>query len=234
MDCKLMLSSSKIFPAGGLLEKLRAESAENWERCVGHDFVRGLGNGTLPEECFRYYLAQDYLFLIHFSRAYALSAYKSETLAELKTSINACQAILEVEMGLHVEFCRGWGLSEDEMESTDEQTATMAYTRYVLECGLSGDILDLHVALSPCLLGYAEIGLALSKTKVEGNPYQPWIDMYAGEEYQRVAANFAKFVEEIVFRRGGLDRLESLNRIFTQSVRLEIAFWEQGLSLQKI
>ena len=90
------------------------------------------------------------------------------------------------------------------------------------------------MALSPCLLGYAEIGLALSTTEVLGNPYQPWIDMYAGEEYQLVAANFAKCLEEIARRRGGLDRLESLTRIFTQAVRLEIAFWEQGLSLQKI
>lgn len=229
-----MLRSLEIFPAGGLLEKLRAESSETWKQFVSHEFVRGLENGTLPEECFRYYLAQDYLFLIHFSRAYALSAYKSETLSELKHSINACQTILEVEMGLHVEFCRGWGLSEAEMENTEEQAATLAYTRYVLECGLSGDILDLHVALSPCLLGYAEIGLALSNTKVLGNPYQPWIDMYAGEEYQAVAANFAKFLEEIVHRRGGLDRLKSLKRIFAQAVRLEIAFWEQGLSLQKI
>ena len=229
-----MLESLEIFPAGGLLEKLRAGSSEIWKRYVGHEFVRGLGNGTLPEECFRYYLAQDYLFLIHFSRAYALSAYKSETLFELKNSINACQTILEVEMGLHVEFCRGWGLSEAEMENTEEQAATLAYTRYVLECGLSGDVLDLHVALSPCLLGYAEIGLALSETKVLGNPYQPWIDMYASEEYQLVAANFAKFLEEMVRRRGGLDRLKGLKRIFTQAVRLEIAFWEQGLSLQKI
>ena len=229
-----MLESLEIFPVGGLLEKLRAQSSEIWKQYVGHEFVRSLGNGTLPEECFRYYLAQDYLFLIHFSRAYALSAYKSETLLELKQSINACQAILEVEMGLHIEFCRGWGLSQAEMENTEEQAATMAYTRYVLECGLSGDILDLHVALSPCLLGYAEIGLALSNTEVVGNPYQPWIDMYAGEEYQVVAANFAKFLEEIVCRRGGLDRLKNLTRIFTQAVRLEIAFWEQGLSLQKI
>ncbi len=120
------------------------------------------------------------------------------------------------------------------MENTEEQAATMAYTRYVLECGLSGDILDLHVALSPCLLGYAEIGSALSNTKVEGNPYQPWIDMYAGEEYQVVAANFAQFLEEIGCRRGGLDRLKSAKRIFTQAVRLEIAFWEQGLSLHNI
>ena len=229
-----MLGGLEIFPAGGLLEKLRDGSSEIWEQYVSHEFVRGLGDGTLPEECFRYYLAQDYLFLIHFSRAYALSAYKSETLSELKQSINACQAILEVEMALHVEFCHGWGLSKADMENTEEQAATLAYTRYVLECGLSGDILDLHVALSPCLLGYAEIGLALSKTDVLGNPYQPWIDMYAGEEYQMVAANFAKCLEEIARRRGGLDRLESLTRIFTQAVRLEIAFWEQALTLHKI
>ena len=75
--------------------------------------MRQLGTGTLPEAAFRHYLIQDYLFLIQFARAYALAVYKSDTLGDMRQAAGGMSAILDIEMGLHVEFCRGWGLSED-------------------------------------------------------------------------------------------------------------------------
>ena len=56
---------------------------------------------------------------------------------------------------------------------------------------MAGDLLDLHVALAPCIVGYAEIAAELiadPATRLEGNPYRDWIEMYAGEEYREVAA----------------------------------------------
>ena len=222
-----------LYPPGGLLTTLRVECPD-WLPYIDHDFVRGLADGTLPEICFRHYLVQDYLFLIQFARAYALAAYKSETLDDIGNAMRACSAIVDTEMGLHVKFCAGWGITEAEMAATDEAAATMAYTRYVLERGLAGDLLDLQVALAPCVLGYAEIGLTLAQdpaTLREGNPYGDWIDMYAGDEYQNVAREASSFIEGLAQRRGGEARLESLRKTFGEATRLEIAFWNQGLAV---
>lgn len=38
----------------------------------------------------------------------------------------------------------------------------IAYNRYVLDVGNTGDILDLRVATAPCLLGYGEVGVRLT------------------------------------------------------------------------
>ncbi len=56
-------------PEDSLFARLRAAAADDWEAYTGHAFVRRLGDGSMPEECFRHYLIQDYLFLIHFARA---------------------------------------------------------------------------------------------------------------------------------------------------------------------
>lgn len=215
-----------------LFSTLRDASTDAWKAYTDHDFVRGLADGTLPESCFRHYLGQDYLFLIHFARAYALAAYKGDTLADIRQAAAGLSAIIDVEMDLHVEFCTGWGLNEAEMSALPEAEETMAYTRYVLEKGLQGDLLDLHVALAPCMLGYAEIGRNLAEspaTKSEGNPYAPWIEMYASDDYQSVAEEERATINRLMETRGGPGRMPGLIETFRQATRLEAAFWDMGM-----
>ena len=111
---------------------------------------------------------QDYLFLLHFARAWGLAIYKSDTLAEMRRAQSLVAATLDVEIGLHIEYCRGWGLSEAAMAAEPEALETIAYTRFVLDRGLAGDRLDLEVALAPCIVGYAEIAASAWPTRRPG------------------------------------------------------------------
>ena len=219
--------------ADTLFDRLKTDCAEEWQAYTEHAFVRALGDGTLPEACFRHYLGQDYLFLIHFARAYALAAYKSETLDDIRQAARGLAAIIDMEMGLHVEFCAAWGLDEAAMQALPEAEETMAYTRYVLEKGMAGDLLDLHVALAPCIVGYGEIGTALATAPavpLADNPYRAWIEMYAGDDYQDVARSEVAELDRLMERRGGEGRRASLATTFRQATRLEAAFWQMGLT----
>ncbi len=215
-----------------LFHTLRDSCTKDWQRYVDHPFVAGIADGTLPEPAFRFYLEQDYLFLIHFARAYALAAYKAETLADIRDAAAGLSAIIDTEMDLHVEFCASWGLTEAQMAAVPEAPETMAYTRYVLEKGVQGDLLDLHVALAPCMLGYGEIGHALAHnpdTKIAGNPYVPWIEMYASADYQDVATAERATLDRLMKERGGPGRMASLTKTFAEATRLEAAFWDMGM-----
>lgn len=215
-----------------LFERLRLAALPEWRAYVEHPFVRGLGDGTLDEACFRRYLVQDYLFLIHFARAYGLAAFKADDLEDIRGAAAGLAAIVDREMALHVSYCRRWGLQETAMAATPEAAATLAYTRFVLERGLAGDALDLWVALSPCIVGYAEIGRALAAAQVagaSGNPFREWIETYAASEYQAVAAGHVAQLDRLMVRRGGPGRLDALIRVFEQATRLEIAFWDMAM-----
>ena len=120
-----------------LFGRLRSACSDEWESYCNLDFVRRIGDATLPEDCFRHYLLQDYLFLIHFCRAWALAVYKSETLADMRAATAMLNAHLNYETDLHVKYCAGWGIGMEDMERVQESRANMAYTRYVLERGLS-------------------------------------------------------------------------------------------------
>lgn len=219
-----------------LFERLKEASADDWRAYTEHSFVAGLQNGSLPEAAFRHYLVQDYLFLIHFSRAWALAVYKADNLADMRAATEALNGILNVEMQLHVDYCRGFGISPEEMEAAPEDTATMAYTRYVLEAGLQGDVLDLHTALAPCVIGYGEIGARLiadPATKQDGNPYHSWIEMYSGDEYREVMEGAKAHLDVLAASRLTEARFDSLSRTFNQATRLEADFWQMGLDAIK-
>ncbi len=217
-----------------LFDRLKAACADDWRAYTEHEFVRRLADGSLAEDSFRHYLVQDYLFLIHFARAYGLAAFKSDNLADMRAAAETLSGLLNVEMGLHVDYCAGFGLSAADMEAAPEAKATMAYTRYVLEAGLAGDILDLQAALAPCVVGYGEIGARLAAdpaTRRHGNPYASWIDMYAGAEYQEVAAAAVAALDRLGASRLTEARFGKLARTFAQATRLEADFWQMGLTL---
>jgi thiaminase (transcriptional activator TenA) len=215
-----------------LFPRLVEASKEAWRAYTGHQFVLRLAAGDLPEASFRRYLVQDYLFLLHFARAWGLAVYKSDTMPEMRRAQRLVAATLDVEIGLHVDYCHGWGLSETALAAEPEASATIAYTRFVLDRGLAGDRLDLEVALAPCVVGYAAIAgerMADPRTRLDGNPYREWLEMYAGSDYQSLAREAEGALDDQFARRGGEGRFPSLGANFALATRLEAEFWQMGL-----
>lgn len=226
--------------AGGLYGRLRAAAEPEWTRYVDHEFVRALGAGTLPEKCFRHYLQQDYLFLVHFARAYGLAAYKASDLADMRAAGATLNGLVNTELSLHVRLCASWGLSERALAAVPEAPANMAYTRYVLERGAAGDLLDLLVALAPCVVGYGEIArrlMASRAVRLKGNRYREWLEAYAGPKYQGIAQGAVRQIERVGRARLGASgadlarhpRFAALAATFREATRLEIGFWDMGL-----
>src|SRR5438132_12859046 len=215
-----------------LFPRLVRASEQAWAAYTRHEFVLRLAAGDLPEASFRRYLVQDYLFLLHFARAWGLAVYKSDTLGEMRRAQRLVAATLDVEIGLHIDYCRGWGLSEAVMAREPEAAATIAYTRFVLDRGAAGDRLDLEVALAPCIVGYAVIAaerMADPETLIEQNRYREWLEMYAGAEYQGLAREAEAALDDQFTRRGGEGRFASLEANFSLAARLEAGFWQMGL-----
>ena len=217
-----------------LFADLKKAIGTEWTDYTEHEFVRKLGEGTLPLPVFQDYLVQDYHFLVQFARANALAAYKSRNLADIKDATGALQAIVH-ETELHRRLTARWGITEEELDAAAEKQTTVAYTRYVLDTGMSGDLLDMHVALSPCSIGYAEIGAALEPQRIraldagEEHPYSEWIAEYSGTEFQTAAQAATERLDALTAGSVTAERFDSLVEIFRAATRLEAAFWQQAL-----
>ena len=212
-------------------ERLKAEASAEWRAYTEHPFTDGMADGSLAEAAFRHYLVQDFLFLIEFARAYALSVYKSPTLVDMSEEAAGLSAILDVEMDLHVKLCAGWGLSPGTLEQAPAAAEMLAYTRYVLDAGMRGDLLALKVALAPCVIGYAEIATRLAArpgVRAATNPYRVWIAEYAGPPYQEVAARARAQLDRLADLYATPAREAELVAIFKEAARLETDFWQMA------
>ncbi|KAJ54255.1 hypothetical protein ACMU_18695 [Actibacterium mucosum KCTC 23349] len=221
------MSYGTTFPAW------RAAAGEDWPAYTRHAFVEGLRDGTLPRDAFLHYLVQDYIFLIHFGRAWALSVTKADTVDEMRLAAGTVNALINDEIALHIQTCARAGLSEKALQRADERPENLAYTRYVLDAGHSGDLLDLLAALAPCVMGYGEIGARLAAEKT-ADTYAEWIATYASDDYQQVCTDVGALIDGAVARRLGdapqtAPRWPALCHRFRTATRLEVGFWNMGL-----
>ena len=219
---------------GQVFNLLKEKNLKNWLLYTKHDFVNLLSSGTLKEKYFLNYLIQDYLFLIQFSKAWSLAVLKSDTLEEMKIAANTVNDLINFEMELHIKLCGSYNISKNDLESANEENENIAYTRYVLELGYSGDFLDLLSALAPCVLGYGEIGMNGKNLKIKTPMYQKWIDTYSSDEYQDVCKNVANLIDQAFLLRLGSDYVNTykwikVNKIFNKATLLEIDFWNMAL-----
>ena len=141
-----------------LAAELRAAAADVWEAQHAHPFVRGIGDGTLDEERFRFYIRQDYRYLIDYGRLLALGAARAPRVEDMRRFAALAQSVLETEMTLHVGFAQQWGITAQALEAEPAAPATAAYADFLLRTAALGDYAELVAALLPCMWGYAEIG----------------------------------------------------------------------------
>ena len=146
-----------------------------------------MGDGTLPPDTFKYYMIQDYLYLIHFARANALAGYKTKSLDDIAGAATIVTHIRH-EINLHINECKEFGLTQEQMETYDESQACTAYSRYVLDIGQSEDWLALQISLLPCLLGYNVVAKQLDERQKTHPPkgenrYRTWIKNYIADDY---------------------------------------------------
>lgn len=212
-----------------LFERLLKENAKEWDAYLHHKFVKELEAGTLPQENFLFYLKQDYIFLINYAKAFARLGINADTAKELRFAMKFQNYIIEGELELHQSILQ-MGIDTSTLSVKDESFTNIAYTRYVLSVGESGNFLDMLVALSACATGYAYIGKEMAQRldnkTLQTHPYKEWIQTYSGKEFQAETKEFEDFVNSYTPDEKHFSKLSA---IFNTTTRLETAFWQHAL-----
>jgi thiaminase (transcriptional activator TenA) len=210
--------------------ELREAAAPVWEAQLAHPFVRGIGDGTLPEDRFRFYVRQDYLFLIDYGRLLALAAARAPRLQWMRRFAALAESVLETEMDLHRQFAARWGITAEQLETERTAPATDAYCDFLLRTASLGDFSELVAALLPCMWGYAEVGAHLAGEPPDHDGYAEWIAAYASADFAQLAAWCRELTDAAAADVAGPGRLR-MHNAFRASSEHELAFWDQAFRL---
>lgn len=217
----------------GLSEELRASADEIWQAQHNHPFVRGIGDGTLDKELFRFWIRQDYLFLIEFSRLLALATARAPDLETMGRFADLVHETLHQEMSLHRSYCTDIGIDPAELERERMAPTTRGYTDFMLRTATIGDFADLLAALLPCMWGFSEIGRGLAERGApDDDDFARWIEMYASSEFTELVDWLRTLTDRIgtELPESGRSRVRD---VFLSSSRYELAFWEMAWSREQ-
>jgi thiaminase/transcriptional activator TenA len=199
-----------------------------WSKIHDHPFVKELGRGDLPNETFTYYMKQDYVFLIDYAKLFAIGSIKSNNLDVMTKFSKLFYETLNFEMDLHREYAGDFGISKLELEQTKPTPYNLAYTRYMLNVGQNGSLVELVSCLLPCMWSYWEIGKALKRLcgeEINSNPYKKWINMYASLEFGELTTWLIDLLDTLTAGKPE-NELEVLEDHFLVTARYEFLFWD--------
>lgn len=214
-------------------DRLHKSAEPVWQGFHNHPFVRGIGDGSLSLERFRFFMIQDYLYLFQYAKVFALGIAKAHKPEHMRRFAKSVEAVLNGEMTLHKAYMKRLGIDEKEAENTRAALANTSYTNYMLSVAYSGDAAAITAAILACSWSYAEIGLRLNTVEGAVNHpfYGEWISGYCSEDYLNENLSLIDLMNALAegLSAGQLDYLEE---VFVNCSRYEAMFWDMSWNME--
>lgn len=214
-------------------------TAEIWEKNAAlfeatrtMPFNTELAAGTLSQERFRHYMIQDAHYLIAFGRALAIAAAKADNTDEIVQFSIGAQTAIVVERSLHKDFMEQFNVTPAMFAATPLSPAAHHYTSFLMANAWSASYPVVLAGLLPCFWIYAEIGRDIVGRAAKNNPYQSWIDTYAGEEFHAAVRAVIATVDRVAAVASDETR-QAMHAAYTRAAQLEWMFWDSAYRLEQ-
>ncbi len=209
-------------------ERLLEATKEIWSSYNEHPFVKGIENGTLDKEKFRYYMIQDYLYLIDYAKAFAIGIAKAKSVETTQIFSGYITLLTGGEMNIHHGYMGKFGVTEEELDNTPRALDNLSYTSYMLRVAYEEGEAEILAAILSCAYSYERI----AKRMVENNPgcvnhdfYGEWITGYTFQDYANGNVALIDALNRLTenYTEG---QLKHLTDIFVACSRYEYLFWD--------
>ncbi len=208
---------------------LRKLAAPIWEAQLNHPFVVALGNGTLSEQKFKYYILQDARFLGDLARVFSAGAIKAPDSESALRFNKLAEETIVVERSLHENYGIRWKMTPKQMTSVSMAPTNYAYTKHMLSVASVGSAAEITVVALPCAWVYCVVGHHLLKKgqPAKNHPYRDWLMLYASPEFAEVQLWMRKKVDQWA-KTSDKEAIRRMEDSFIISSRYEWMFWEMA------
>ncbi|MGY0372230.1 thiaminase II [Clostridium sp. JNZ J1-5] len=210
-------------------KKLYKTVEEIWNSYYEHPFIKGIGDGTLDVEKFKFYMIQDYIYLLDYAKVYALGIVKADSEEVMQGFSKMVNEILNGEMSIHRSYMKRLGITSEEIKLAKASLTNISYTHYMLAISHVGNLAELTTSLLACMWSYLEIGEKLSQLpgSTEHEFYGEWIRGYISNEYKQATQWVIDLVDSLSENMSDSE-LKKLEEIFVNTSKYEYMFWDMS------
>ena len=213
----------------GLSSMLRRDAGVVWGEIFRHPFVAEVFRGSLPLSKFRFYVVQDYNYLVAMMRCYSLVAARADPEVSAE-ALRIAYADATVEMDAYRALLGELGLRVEDVVGVEPAPTNLSYTSYLLATCSLGTPLECLVATLPCFWTYLEIAERW-EGELSRNPvpiYRRWGETYLSREYRDLVTKLRNLVDRLW---DGRDYWRYLKH-FTRASRYEYMFWDMAYRME--
>lgn len=211
-------------------------SAEVWEKArpiydsiLTMPFIHKLQDGTLSPEKFSFYIGQDSVYLGQFGRALSLIGARAADNEDALAFMQFAAGAIVVENALHEAYFRDWNIQTTGIA----EPACHHYTHFLKSTAALDAVETAMAAVLPCFWIYREAGKHIYTHQSHGdNPYQKWIETYAGDEFDKLVEKAIAICDQAALRCTEGQRAD-MTQAFLTACRLEYDFWDAAWLLRK-
>ncbi|MBQ1249808.1 MAG: thiaminase II [Selenomonadales bacterium] len=218
-----------------VVDRLLAAARPIWDRYNEHPFVKGIEDGTLDKEKFRYYILQDYLYLEEYAKVFAIGVAKAEDLEMIRLFAGYINVLTDGEMDIHRGYMGELGITQEELDAMPRALDNLSYTSYMLRVAYEETQVEILAGILSCAHSYEMI----AKRIIENNPdsvnhpfYGDWIKGYASDAYTKenvaLMAHLDRLTEHYTEQQ-----VQHLIDIFVACSRYEELFWDMSWEMKK-
>ena len=204
-------------------DSLWQEIRDVYPEILNLPFIRELISGTLGHDRFIFYVQQDSLYLLDYSKVLAIIASKSNDTERILEFLKFAEYSILVEKERHKELLKKYSIQPVNQKSP----ACFSYTNFLLSVAALRSIEEAVASILPCFCVYEKVGEYICSHSSEKNPYQDWINAYADKEFKEATRKALAITDEIADQANDITR-EKMKEVFIVSTKMEYIFWDSA------
>ena len=210
-------------------QELRSRHQGLWDAILRHPFIHQLARGELPREKFIYYVEQDLLYLVEFTRCTNLAASKAEDLEGIQRWTRLAMGCINYETALLEDLSQRLGINRD--LTWEKSPTTLAYTNHLLRVATMGVLGEIAAALLPCMWTYLDVGEIVVDAGCPDPLYREWGEAYTTPEYRELVGFYIDSVNREAAKLGSRHRALMEDHFHT-SLQYECLFWDMAEGME--
>jgi thiaminase/transcriptional activator TenA len=199
------------------------DKADNiWKAMLGHRFLKMTASGTIPDETFKIWMRQDYIFVRDSIPFIAVIIAKSPL--ELRAGLAPIISAFTTELELFRKNAEAHGVN---LENLQPAPTCHAYLQFLMATAYGKSFAEAFTVLYAAEKAYYDSWMEVKKNLKKASPWQSFIDNWTSDAFKQYVDWLAAELDKLAAGKPERE-LGKMLEIFMMTGRYEYLFWEMA------